>query len=108
MPRARPHDVSRQEERIPVSVLGGEAMSVNAALFERENEPEFFARKCRRCKCPEGHCECENEIGVARYSCGNCSPARPCSACIEATNRANGGVFSSDTERSRLCRTEPT
>jgi len=40
-------------------------MSVNAALFERENEPEFFARKCRRCKKPEGRCECE--------TCGTCN-----------------------------------
>lgn len=27
---------------------------------------------------------------VARYSCGLCSPQRPCAACREATKRANG------------------
>jgi hypothetical protein len=35
--------------------------SVNALLYEREQEPEFFARKCRRCHEPETRCECEDD-----------------------------------------------
>lgn len=34
--------------------------SVAAEQFHREHEPDFFARKCRRCKRPEAKCECDD------------------------------------------------
>lgn len=37
-------------------------MSVNAALFERQHEPEFFAKKCRHCRQPAERCECADEL----------------------------------------------
>lgn len=36
-------------------------MSVNAILYEREQEPEFFAKKCQRCEQPTTRCECEDD-----------------------------------------------
>lgn len=42
-------------------------MSVNALLHEREQEPEFFAKKCRRCKQPETKCECEDDVRRDEY-----------------------------------------
>ena len=36
--------------------------SVNAVLFEREQEPDFFAKKCRYCGEPERRCECGDEL----------------------------------------------
>jgi hypothetical protein len=36
-------------------------MSVNAMLFEHENEPEFFRRKCR-CGEIESECICADEL----------------------------------------------
>lgn len=36
--------------------------SINAELFHREQEPEFYARLCRYCKQPESKCDCADEL----------------------------------------------
>lgn len=47
-------------------------MNVNAELFHREHEPEFYVRKCRYCNQPERKCVCEdNERSERERDCGD-------------------------------------
>jgi hypothetical protein len=48
-------------------------MSVNAILYEREQEPEFFAKKCSGCRKPCQCCCCEERCGWGSCDqCGEC------------------------------------